>query len=160
MGGTMTTLVVLSDTHGNHEAIDKLSQIFEESDYIIHLGDVSSDMRGVASRYPQKTYRVIGNCDFSYEKDEMTLEVEGHRIFFCHGHKYGVKSDLKKLVSRAKELGCDIALYGHTHEKKIEEIDGVLTINPGCLTRYTLQKSYCYLCIHKDKVVPTLVDLA
>ena len=39
----MKTVAVLSDTHGNRKAIDRLSQILSECDYIIHLGDTSED---------------------------------------------------------------------------------------------------------------------
>lgn len=152
-------MIILSDTHGNLAAIEKLSQIMDESDYIVHLGDVSSDMRGATERYPDKIYRCTGNCDFTSVGNEMTLEVEGHKILLCHGHKYGVKTGLEGLVNRAKELSCDIALYGHTHIARIEETDGVMTINPGCMTRYALDKSYCYLCIHGEKVVPTIVKI-
>ncbi|MBO5525244.1 MAG: metallophosphoesterase [Clostridia bacterium] len=155
----MTTMIILSDTHGNKADIDKLATVLSESDYIVHLGDVTTDMKEVSALYPDKTYRVVGNCDFYPMGDEQILEIEGHRIFMCHGHRYGVKSSLERLAYRAKELDCDIALYGHTHEARIEEIGGVLTVNPGCMTRYSIDKSYCYLCIHGKKVVPTIVPI-
>lgn len=39
----MKTLTVLSDTHGNRSLFEKLDVIFSESDFIVHLGDTSSD---------------------------------------------------------------------------------------------------------------------
>lgn len=154
----MKTFVILSDTHGNQESIHKLEQIFAESDYILHLGDHCTDMREVAKRFPEKTYVCAGNCDFGAAGlDEYVLEAEGHRIFFCHGHRYGVKSGHADLLRRAKELDCDIALYGHTHDAFCEQVEGVYLINPGNMTRYSAEKSYCYMCLHGEKVVPVIV---
>ncbi len=39
----MKTVTVLSDTHGNRRALDRLDTVLRESDYIIHLGDTSAD---------------------------------------------------------------------------------------------------------------------
>ena len=41
----MKTVVVLSDSHRNTEAFDKLDTVLSECDYIIHLGDMVSDGR-------------------------------------------------------------------------------------------------------------------
>ena len=153
----MTTIVVLSDTHGNRRDIDTLFPIMEESDYIIHLGDTSQDGNYIRAKFPQKTYLINGNCDLAKSgEDELTLQIEGVKIFACHGHIYSVKGTTKKLVSRAKELSCGLALYGHTHSASEQEIDGVLTVNPGTMSRYS-HKSYCYLVINGDKAVAKTV---
>lgn len=153
----MTTIVVLSDTHGNRKDIEALFPIMDESDFIIHLGDTSQDGNYIRTRFPQKTYLLNGNCDLiRLGENELTLQIEGVKILACHGHTYSVKSTPHKLVVRAKELGCTLALYGHTHRACEEEIDGVLTVNPGAMSRYS-QKSYCYLVINADKAVAKTV---
>ncbi len=111
----MKTFVILSDSHGRRAAVTKLAPLFAENDYIVHLGDGSGDMREVFSQYPEKTYVCKGNCDFSYGLEECVIEAEGISVFCCHGHRYGVKSGRARLASRAKEMGCSVALYGHTH---------------------------------------------
>ena len=40
----MKKLLILSDTHGNISAMEKLKTIMAESDYIIHLGDNEKDI--------------------------------------------------------------------------------------------------------------------
>lgn len=155
----MKTAVILSDTHGNVKGIDKLFSLFGENDYILHLGDGCNDIRGVRSAYPEKVYACGGNCDFfSALPEEGEIEIEQVKIFYCHGHKYGVKSDLHALAKEAKRRRCDVALYGHTHRALITEIDGVTLINPGAL-RFSVGEggSYCYLVIHKDKFTPVIV---
>lgn len=153
----MTTIVVLSDTHGNRRDIESLFPVMEESDMIIHLGDTSQDGSFILAKFPNKTYLLNGNCDiFKAGENELVLEVEGVKIFACHGHLYSVKSTPVKLVKRAKELDCAVALYGHTHTACEKEIDGVLTVNPGTMSKYA-RKSYCYLVINGNKAVAKTV---
>ena len=109
--------------------------------------------------YPEKTYVVAGNNDFFGGQSEFVLDVEGRRIFACHGHRYGVKSGTDRLVRAAKEKLCDVALFGHTHEAFAGEEEGVLLINPGCMTRYSPRQTYCYLVINGNKAVPTIVEI-
>lgn len=155
----MKKFIVLSDSHGNAEGVSALLPLVAENDYVIHLGDGVGDIRKLRDYYPDKTYFCAGNCDFlSQYPTEGVLETEGVRIFYCHGHQYGVKQDLQSLAVAAKSRDCDIALYGHTHEAKISHLEGVTLINPGSL-RYAVGKggSYCYLVIHKGKITPVIV---
>ncbi len=154
----MKTFLVMSDSHGRSGAVMRTRHLFRETDYLVHLGDGSADMRPFMGLYPDKTYILRGNCDFSYGEDECVIETEGVRIFCCHGHRYGVKSGLTRLAEAAKEKDCTVALYGHTHIAAIETVDGVLCINPGSLGAY-VDASYCYLVVHQGKPTPTIVTL-
>lgn len=155
----MKTAVVVSDTHGFRRGLDELDGIFAENDIIIHLGDTSSDGGYIRSRYPEKTHVLNGNCDLSkIGEDEEIIQIENVKIFACHGHLYSVKSTLARLAKRAKELDCSVALYGHTHRAREDEIDGVLLLNPGCGTRYSA-RSYLYLIINGDKITYKTVTL-
>lgn len=155
----MKTIVVISDTHRNLSPLSKISTVLSECDYIIHLGDMASDAREIFREYPEKTYVLAGNNDFFGGQNELVLDVEGRRIFACHGHRYGVKSGTERLVAAAKERFCDIALYGHTHISEVREEDGVLLVNPGCMTRFSPRDTYCYLVINDKKAVPTIVEI-
>ena len=59
---------------------------------------------------------------------------------------------------RARELGCEVALYGHTHRASIETVNGVLLVNPGALGAFA-GASYAYLVVHGKKVTATIVQL-
>ena len=155
----MKTAVIISDTHGNIGGMESLDNLFSECDIIIHLGDTSADGAKIARKYPDKTYLVNGNCDpMPCGENELVIDLEGVKIFATHGHLYSVKSTLAKLVKRAKELNCTLALYGHTHKAREDEIDGVTLINPGTLSRYSRQ-SYSYLVVNGDKAVTKTVYL-
>ncbi len=155
----MKTFVILSDTHRNTAPLQKIATVLSECDFIIHLGDMASDARELMREYPEKTYVLAGNNDFWGGESEIVLDAEERRIFACHGHRYGVKSGTERLVAAAKEHMCDIALFGHTHEAFVGEEDGVLLVNPGCMTRYSPRWSYCYLVISGKKAVATIVNI-
>lgn len=155
----MKTLLAISDTHGNKRGVDKLKPLFDENDYAVYLGDGFSDFKEVFSEAPDKCYFCKGNCDFfSPLPEEGIIEIERARIFYCHGHRYGVKSTLAALAKRAKELDCSVALYGHTHTPLITELNGITLVNPGSL-RFSVGEggSYAYLVVHGEKVTAVLV---
>lgn len=155
----MKKIVIISDSHGNGKGIEKLRGLIAENDYCIHLGDGVGDIRAIAGEYPDKIYFCAGNCDFfAHYPEEGILDVEGVRILYCHGHRYGVKSGLGTLAIKAKTVGADIALYGHTHTPMITEQDGVTLINPGSI-RFSVGEggSYCYLVVNGCKYTSVLV---
>ena len=156
----MKTIVVLSDTHCNTAPLVALSRVLEECDYIVHLGDMTADADRLRTLFPEKTFVVKGNNDFGGGVDELVLDIEGRRIFACHGHRYGVKQTTRKLLAAAKSKLCDVVLYGHTHESLVREEEGVLLVNPGCMTTYAPARTYAYLVIHDEKAVATIVPVS
>jgi putative phosphoesterase len=153
----MKTVLVLSDTHGNLTAVESLYSLVSESNYVVHLGDGYRDMKPFYADFGDKIYQVDGNCDFTgLGLKYFVLEVEGVNILLTHGDSFSVKTGLSRLIEFAKSKNCKVALYGHTHEPKILEVDGVLTVNPGSLSYFTPFKSVAYLVINGDKVVAKL----
>ncbi len=151
--------MVLSDTHGNRQPFEKLERVLSECDYIFHLGDTSSDGNILKNRYPKNTYVLNGNCDmYEIGEREVCVQVEGVKIFACHGDRYGVKYGLDRLAYRAAELGCTLALFGHTHEATEQSVGGITLINPGTLSRYARQ-TYAYIVINGDNIVGKIVDV-
>ena len=57
----MKTLIVISDSHGNLKAVEKLRPLVAENDAVVHLGDGAGDMRGIMREFPEKTYLCGGN---------------------------------------------------------------------------------------------------
>ena len=152
----MKTAIVLSDTHRNFSALEKLLPKMLENDFVFHLGDNEGDILSYKKELGSKIYSVKGNCDGGGE--DYVLEVENVKILLTHGDKYGVKSSLYKLLLRAKELNADAVFYGHTHAAQIEKIEGITFINPGCMTSYG-QKSYCYAVFHDGKLTVKIVEV-
>lgn len=137
---TLLKILVISDTHGFLEAAEKAIE-HEKCDFCIHLGDMARDCLELENRFPrQKFIFVKGNNEFCLRDarfpDERVFTLDGKKIFACHGHKFHVKSDLYALKAKARELGADIALFGHTHQKFLEQSDSLTVMNPGSFMTY------------------------
>jgi len=112
----MKKIIVISDSHGNKNSIDKIFSSLD-FDYLIHLGDGIDDLGTYV--YDERVKLVRGNCDFlSKEKTESFLMVEKVLIFFTHGHEYGVKYTTSPLLKRTLGTNTNLILYGHTHISK------------------------------------------
>ncbi len=150
----MKTFIILSDSHRNVSAIRKLDGIMREADYVIHLGDHDSDMRPYIATLGSKLITVKGNCDGGGA--DKILEVDGYKILLTHGDGYGVKRSLFELLLKAKEVGANAVFYGHTHNAKVEVIDGITFVNPGNMEDYI---TYCYAVLYSGKLVAKIVDV-
>lgn len=127
-------ILVVADTHKNFEVLDVCVKNNLDADIIIHLGDGEHEFNDIRKMYPEKAMIYVkGNTDFGTYEETHVAKIGGYKIFCCHGHTMGVHDGLERLVSVAKENGCNIALYGHTHLYKTELIDGVYVMNPGSL---------------------------
>lgn len=128
-------IIVISDTHGSFHALESVFLRNSDADWFIHLGDGERDLDGFLAENPQFTPKVVhvcGNCDpCSLSPGFFILPVGGHRIYATHGHTFGVKSSIEILKRTARENGCDIVLYGHTHIRFNGYDDGLYILNPG-----------------------------
>ena len=125
-------IVVVSDTHRNFAVLNEIVNRNLDADLFIHLGDGENEARDVHNLHPDKAMvYVAGNCDFGMHKSFQTVSVSGYKIFCCHGHYQDVHSGLDKLLADARANDCRIALYGHTHLYRTENVDGIFVMNPG-----------------------------
>ncbi len=142
------SLMVISDTHGQTTAIMNVLTDNKGITHIVHLGDMVRDAEDIEAAFPGiEVIKVAGNNDFwSRERDEILFEWQGIKFFACHGHRYGVRGSKGILATRARELGADMALFGHTHIKFDELLDGVRLLNPSNRGYYIINnnKSYIY----------------
>lgn len=129
-------ILVFSDTHNYLEGCIKTINNIIGVDMIIHAGDHASDAEDLKKMFPDIDVRYVkGNCDISTAPAELLIEAGGKKIFVTHGHLFGVKSDSQysKLISEAKKLGADIAVFGHTHISCCKKIDEFYLLNPGSI---------------------------
>ena len=134
----MTKLLVLSDSHGGRDAIERILKAESKNiDALIFLGDGLRDLELALTKHPRlRAYSVAGNCDYgALEPTDGLAAFDGVVIFYTHGHMYGVKYDLDTLADAAAARGADVALFGHTHRREL--VRGVGTaatvFNPGSL---------------------------
>lgn len=126
-------IVVFSDSHRDYFPLQRIMLAQPKAEVFLHLGDGEEEFEQLRQRFPTKLMRgVAGNCDWgSIGRKFDLITCEGKRIFFTHGHIYGVKAGLDDLLRAARNMGADIALYGHTHVPHTEYVDGMYVMNPG-----------------------------
>lgn len=126
-------ILVISDTHRQINSVLNVMRSIPDITNVIHLGDMVRDADDIQEYFPDKIYHKIqGNNDMlSFAKPDMLLNLCGHNIFATHGHGYGVKGSYVNLAGKASALGCDIAVFGHTHNFVDEVICGVRCLNPS-----------------------------
>jgi putative phosphoesterase len=149
------TLGVISDTHGllRPEALPAL----RGSNRILHAGDVGAPgiLDALAQIAPVTAVR--GNVDtepwaLSLPETEV-VDVAGVSIYILH--------DLGQIDLKPQAAGFRVVVYGHSHQPKIEEKNGVLYFNPGSAgpRRFKLPVSVGKLIIRAGKVRAKLLEL-
>lgn len=128
-------ILVFSDSHSYTDYMVECTRRIQP-DAVIHLGDYYADADVFCREFPQlPLYAVPGNCDQyrgGYQPEAVAVvELDGIRFFLTHGHKHGVKYDLHKLKYEARCSGADAVLFGHTHQRLIEQEDDLWLVNPG-----------------------------
>lgn len=129
-------VLILSDSHGrNLNSFDVIMR--EQPDAVIHLGDHTEDADELRRGFPNITvYAVRGNNDYNPELPLFSVvSLDGVRVYLTHGHKEGVSMQNEgRVQQKAKEYGCKIGLFGHTHRALLKQIDGMIICNPGSIS--------------------------
>lgn len=143
---------VLSDTHGSLSYLEKALDTLSDCDILLHLGDVlySGPRNDLPEGYnPKAVVEVInsldnitivkGNCDA--DVDQMVIK---HPIESPFVHKkidnisvlmdHGYKLSREDIINKARELGVDILIQGHTHIKELSVDKDIIVLNPGSTT--------------------------
>jgi putative phosphoesterase len=124
-------LLVVSDTHGK-AALGLIASLAAACDRVVHLGDGFDDGQKLALMQPTPVIQVLGNSDLPLSVvPEKILEIAGWTILLTHGHRYGVKTSLVKLVDHADTMGANLALFGHIHRRHWEDAGKVKAFCPS-----------------------------
>lgn len=139
------TVLILSDTHGHADRVESLlDRPSIRPDAILFAGDGVRDLSYLS--LPCSLYAVCGNNDSpTLAQSELTVDLDGIRLFLTHGHRFGVKSGTERLLMHAVARGADAVIYGHTHRPHEEYVPagtrvgdtvlekGLWLFNPGSL---------------------------
>ena len=116
---------VISDTHGvlRPEAEQCLAGVA----HIIHAGDIGRPDVITRLQRIAPVIAIRGNVDVgdwaeSYP-ETITVKLGGHSIHVLH--------DVHELRLDPAARRIDVVISGHSHQPRIEAIDGVLYLNPG-----------------------------
>lgn len=136
-GGICMRALVFSDSHGRENMIVQLLQTVKNVDLYVYLGDGEKDIYSPAVSDEigfKKLVAVAGNCDFGSSLPlEQLVELGPKKILCLHGHSQAVKFGYDTLEHKAKQLGADVAVHGHTHERYCNFNNGLWIMCPGSI---------------------------
>lgn len=128
---------IVSDTHDNLQLAEKASDFFDEKvEKVIHCGDIVAPFTAELFDRDYEFYAVRGNNDGEwnlksvieefgkFQNNIMTLLIEDLDIAVYHGTE-------EEIVEGLVEKDYDFVFRGHTHERKIEDHEGTVEVNPG-----------------------------
>ncbi len=134
---------ILSDTHNDHQNIQKAVAIFErhQPDTLIFCGDATTvEVIEWFCEYP--LIYTFGNCDFATGEIKSLIkaynsgnfagyvyegELGGKKVAVAHGHLMNVNDEM---ISSGK---LDYIFTGHTHLRMDQRMGNTRLINPGAL---------------------------
>ena len=70
----------------------------------------------------------------------------------CHTTRSDGNLTPEETLTYAKEQGCNLVLFGHTHAPIVTNFRGITLINPGTLSYFASKKTYCTLEIDEYKI--------
>lgn len=128
-------ILIVSDTHGHSENLEKVLEQTGPLDHFIHLGDVEGQEDYIEVIADCPVHMVAGNNDFFTDLPrEEEFWIGEYHILITHGHYYGVSVGTERLKEEAMLRSIDIVMYGHTHRPEIDIEDQVTVLNPGSLS--------------------------
>ncbi len=129
-------VLIVSDTHGRHNGLDRALQEAGDIDMLIHLGDVEGGEEYIRPVVDCEKHIVRGNNDFfsDFCPEKRSFTSESIRLFITHGHSYYVSLDTEYIREEGKARKADIVMFGHTHRPFFEEMDEIIVLNPGSLS--------------------------
>ncbi len=128
-------ILIVSDTHGRHNNLDRALEKAGAIDMFIHLGDVEGGEEYIDAVVNCKKHIVRGNNDyFSDLPREEEFYIEDKRVFITHGHNYCVSMDMEMIRKEAKKREADIVMFGHTHRPYFRRERDITLLNPGSLS--------------------------
>lgn len=151
----MKRIGLISDSHGKLD--DRVFEAFEGVDEILHAGDICDPGVVFALETIAPVTAVLGNCDGNGLPglDLPSLvdrTIEDRRVLMVHD-----RHDLGPVPE-----GVDAVVFGHSHMPLIQEIDGVLWVNPGSAQqarRSPLGRSVALLHVSPERIEARLVPL-
>jgi len=116
---------VISDTHGTLPP--SVDAVFEGVERIVHAGDIGAPWVIDHLEAIAPVVAVRGNMDTGdlgwRLQDQVVVQLGRHRVLVTHQPSHVARSGLPE--------GVSVVITGHTHRAAVEQVDGVLYVNPG-----------------------------
>ena len=135
-------ILLVSDTHGNNDALDYLVKKYPNMDLYLHAGDSESDEYSI---FPFRS--VKGNCDYFGDfLYQLIIPTPYGNILMRH------KPEVDEQTLRDNQI--KIFIFGHTHRREFKKEGELYIINPGAISFARDKYDYSYALLDiTDKTV-------
>lgn len=151
-------LGIISDTHGFLDP--RVEKLFHGVDRILHAGDIGDPIIELELKLIAPVTVVLGNTDLglSYKLTESVTLAEKKILIHHIVNPLELDEKLAKRITREKP---DAVVFGHTHKRFAETVNGVFFFNPGYSGKPKLgtERSVALLHLEADGFRPEFIAL-
>jgi putative phosphoesterase len=119
---------IISDTHGFLDL--QIKALFAGVDHILHAGDVGDAFIAFELEQIAPVTVVTGNTDLGLSFKETEVVTLADTIFLVH-HIVNPSALTDKVRARITKEKPNVVVFGHTHKRFAEMVNGILFFNPG-----------------------------
>ena len=119
---------VISDTHGYLDP--RVEKLFAGVDHILHAGDIGFASIVLELQFIAPVTAVLGNTegDMGYRLTEVVDLAQKKFLVHHIVNPWAVSETVAKRMAKEQPA---VVVFGHTHKKFAETVDGVFFFNPG-----------------------------
>ena len=147
---------VMSDTHGSLTYFEKALDVLSDCDVLIHGGDIlyhgprndipeGYNPKGLISKINSLDNIIIarGNCDADVDQMVINHPIQSPYVMSQFGETrivttHGYTDSKEDTINKAKSMGADILILGHTHVKELYLDENLLLFTGLCLVIFFL----------------------
>ena len=94
-------VLIVSDTHGHDENLERAVMMETPFDMLVHCGDVEGREIFIEALVDCPCCIVSGNNDFFSDLPrEEEIDIDGNKVLVTHGHYYGVLWRFQELLKK------------------------------------------------------------
>ena len=119
---------VISDTHGFLDP--RVEKIFDGVEHILHAGDIGDAVIELELKFIAPVTVVQGNVDIGLPFKLTEIVTLASKKFLVH-HIVNPWTLSETVEPQIKKQKPDAVIFGHTHKKFADTVNGVFFFNPG-----------------------------
>ncbi len=119
---------VISDTHGFLDP--RVEKLFAGVDHILHAGDIGDPVIELELKFIAPVTVVQGNVDIGLPFKLTEIVTLAAKKFLIHHivNPWALSETVEQQIAKQKP---DAVIFGHTHKKFADTVNGVFFFNPG-----------------------------
>ena len=119
---------VISDTHGWLDP--RVEKIFAGVEHILHAGDIGNPVIELELKFIAPVTVVQGNVDVGLPFKLTEIVTLAEKKFLVHHitNPWALSETVEQQIAKQKP---DAVIFGHTHKKFADTVNGVFFFNPG-----------------------------